>query len=83
ETIEGSGDIDTISHNRGVIVIKKYKGFNYVLFLSINDIRFRIALRDFAMKSYGIVSKVPENHTVSMEEQIELDKLSDKIIGKF
>lgn len=83
ETIEGSGDIETISHSRGVILVKKYKQISYVLFLSINDIRFRIALRDFAIKSYSLLAEVPESHTVSVSEQNELDILSDKIIGKF
>lgn len=83
EVIAGSGNLETISHETGVVLIHDYKEFTFVVFTLVNDIKHKVALRHFATEIYDLISVIPPNSLVTQSEQDQIDSEVDKFFGKF
>ncbi len=79
EVVSGKGDIDTITHDNGVILFHKIKDIKYILLSANDDARFRLGLRQFAQESYHITSKIPKSEFVNEEENKILEELGNKL----
>jgi hypothetical protein len=83
EVIKTSGDIETISHDNGVILFFRVDDLQYILLSKTNDVRLRIALRQIAFETKEIISVIPDNSSVSEDEREIINTKSDDILGEY
>ncbi len=68
ETLQESAEIKTINYEGGVISIYRIRKNIYVLIANDFDIRHRVGLRDFAIKSNPIIDSLAESELPGVEE---------------
>jgi ActR/RegA family two-component response regulator len=83
EVLKGSGDIDTISHEKGVILFHKSEDCVFVVFATANDVRYRIGLRQIANETRELLSQIPKSHMANEEEIDQLNEIAASVFGVF
>ncbi len=83
EVLKGSGDIDTISHEKGVILFHKSENNVYVVFATANDVRYRVGLRQIATEAEELLSHIPASCMANEDEIEKLNEITNWVFGDF
>lgn len=83
EVAQGTGDIETINHENGVILFHSQEEFDFVLFSSVDDVSHRIGLRQIAFETTPILKEIPQGYTVSEDEREKINRIVTSLLGEF
>lgn len=83
EVVEGTGNIQKITHETGVIIFYTIDNFNFILLIKEDTIRHRISLRQFSHSVIDLLKTIPKFYLPEESELAFVNKILIDNFGEF